>query len=258
MLKNILISKLFEIELLDVALGNYTLNQIQKIQLDSKLKQLESGVPLDYIIGKVKLLGLQLIVNEDTLIPREETEFWLQKYKIECTQFSPCLIDLGTGTGIIGLYLSNIYKKVYLLDIDQKTLEVTKQNIELNQKTNCQTLLIDGLENIEKFTMDSEKWDLIANLPYLPSEDINKAREYKVEHEPAIALYSGKDGLQLFNKVLEQIEKIEKKPQNVVFELDPRNIRQAQLNIDKLNYKTKIWLDQNGLKRVLVGVLNNS
>jgi methylase of polypeptide subunit release factors len=323
MLKNILISKLFDIELLDVALGNYTLNETQKKELDTKLKQSESGIPLDYIIGRVNILGLELVVNEHTLIPREETEYWLQKYKtkiqktchlersersrginsqptivevqnsplevggtprfpcdvlsegqqtqvdgvfknyttqtgdtvVAVTKYSKTLIDLGTGTGLIGLYLSNIYQKVFLLDIDPKTLEIAKKNIELNQKTNCQTKLVDGLENVEKL-IKNEKWDLVANLPYLPSKDVSKAKEYRVEHEPAIALYSGDDGLELFNKVLKQIEAIENKPVNVLFELDPRNIKQAQINLNNLKYKTEIWLDQNGLERVLVGSFN--
>jgi release factor glutamine methyltransferase len=291
MLKNILISKLFDLDLVTVALGNYTLNVTQQIEIEAKVAQLNSGVPVDYLVGKVKILGLDLIVNEHTLIPREETEFWLQQYKslifekvksidnyspLEGWQAKPdgvdksdvlqsnnkkripsqTLIDLGTGTGIIGLYLSGIYDKVYLLDIEKETLEVTKQNITLNQKTNCQTLLSNGLVDIEKLIVKNEKWDLVANLPYLPSEDILRAKEYKVEHEPAIALYSGNDGLKLFNIVLQQIKAMKNKPVNVLFELDPRNIKQAQTNLNKLSYQTEIWLDQNCLQRVLVGTLS--
>jgi methylase of polypeptide subunit release factors len=301
MLKNILISKLFDLDLLDVALNNYTLNETQEKELETKLELLNSGSPLDYLVGKINILDLNLIVNEYTLIPREETEFWLQEFKnkiqinrhlgynerssanigdiskgkrqnslyqggwgvlndktqigdtVVAVTNSQTLIDLGAGTGIIGLYLSDVYDKVYLLDVDEKTLGVTNQNIELNQKTNCQSLLSDGINKIQKVLKQNEKWDLVANLPYLPSEDIPRAKECKVEHEPAIALYSGQDGLELFNKVLKQIQTMENKPINVIFELDPRNIRQAQINLNRLNYETEIWLDQNGLKRVLVG-----
>jgi methylase of polypeptide subunit release factors len=304
MLKNILISKLFDIDLLDVALNKYSLSQTQRKELETKLRLLNSGTPLDYLIGRLSILGLDLIVNEHTLIPREETEFWLERYKyltlqnknkkhnsplggwqsktdgvekrggyevdkvfpndaaqigdtVVAVANSPILIDLGTGTGLIGIYLSDIYENVYLLDINPKTLEVAKQNIELNKKTNCQTLPSNGLERIEKLIVKSERWDLVANLPYLPIEDIFKAKEYKVEYEPAIALYSGNDGLELFNKVLGQIKARGNKPSNVVFELDPRNIQLAQKNLDKLNYKTEIWLDQNGLERVLVGKISS-
>ena len=290
MLKNILISKLFDIELLDVVLGKFVLDQAQKIILDEKLKLLNGGMPLDYVVGKVKILGLELTVNQHTLIPREETEYWLTKIntpsaslpplrtkcrcnKYSCTscllgkgefhtinfeQFfslkpSAILIDLGSGTGIIGLYLSHLYKEVYLVDIESNTLKIAQQNIDLNAKTNCQTLFSDGLLRIETVISKNNKWDLVANLPYLPTEDIKKAKEYKVEYEPAIALYSGTDGLELFNSVLKQIEIMENKPINVLFELDPRNIQKARLNLNKLSYQTEIWLDQNGIERVLVG-----
>jgi release factor glutamine methyltransferase len=287
MLKNILISKLFDLDILDVALGNYHLTSSQQKVLTPKLIKLNAGIPMDYVLGKVRILGLDLIVNKNTLIPREETEYWLKEIKSKLvsrfkhnlefdsgskkskaeedyqlnsfpniiSKPSSTLIDLGTGTGIIGLYLSDIYKKVYLLDIDKKTLEVTEQNIKLNNRVNCQAVLSNGLENIEKLIVKNEKWDLVANLPYLPDQDIASAKVYKVDHEPEIALYSGQNGLELFDKVLEQIEIIGNKPQNVVFELDPRNIRQAKSTLDKLKYTTKIWLDQNGLERVLVGEL---
>ena len=294
MLKQILISKLFDLDLLDVALGQYKLTESQQMILEQKLKLLDDGVPLDYLIGKVKLLDLDLIVNEHTLIPRQETEFWLQQFKnsvqnnrhlekvrsgfgfpkrssattsqrshasidnsfkVSNFTISQVLVDLGTGTGIIGLYLSHIYEQAFLLDIDPKTLEVTKQNITLNQKTNCQAILSNGLEEIKNLINCNQTWDLVANLPYLPILDFDKAQEYKVEYEPALALYSGQNGLELFDKVLEQIEVMQNKPVNVIFELDPRNIQQAKINLDRLNYQTEIWSDQNGLNRVLVGAL---
>ena len=254
MLKNILISKLFDIKLLDLALGKFTLNQAQKNILDEKLKLLNAGAPLDYLIGKVTILNLDLIVNQNTLIPREETENWLVRYVNE-VKASDTLVDLGTGTGIIGLYLNGIYQKVYLLDVDKQTLKVAQQNIDLNAKNNCKTLLSNGLTKVETVISKDEKWDLVANLPYLPSKDIPKAKEHKVEYEPAIALYSGKDGLELFNSVLKQIKIMKNKPINILFELDPRNIKQAQVNLQKLDYQTEIWFDQNGLERVLVGVV---
>jgi hypothetical protein len=61
--------------------------------------------------------------------------------------------------------------------------------------------------------------------------------------------------LELYNQVLKQISNMPNQPTNVLFELDPRNIKQAQIFLDKLNYQTQIWLDQNGLERALVGVL---
>jgi release factor glutamine methyltransferase len=251
MQKQILIAKLFNFDLVDVALGNFELNDQQKIKLEESLNKFYQGVPIDYIVGKIKILNLILKVTPKTLIPREETEFWIQKYKlIESTKTST-LIDVGTGTGLIGLYLSDVYKQVYLLDIDPETIQVTKFNIAQNKIKNCKVLLSDGLQALS--LEDIGPWDLVANLPYVPLCDLSDSVEYNVSYEPQIAIYSGEDGLDLYSQVLQQINNINNKPQIAAFELDPRNIEFAEKELQKFGYKTEIWKDQNSLKRVLLG-----
>ena len=79
------------------------------------------------------------------------------------------------------------------------------------------------------------------------------AKQNKIENEPEIALYSGKDGLDLYTKVLFQIKRLENKPEIVVFELDPRNINTAKNMLKSIGYRTHIWQDKNRLERVLTG-----
>jgi release factor glutamine methyltransferase len=311
MQKQILIAKLFDLDPLDVALGKYELDKIQKEKLAQSLDLLAQGMPIDYIVGEVNILNLKLKVTPQTLIPREETEFWLQRFKqivknnspflkrsgsvaegvmlmrdvnngaalaastnvnsilsntgtgslaslkatshLESNPKNKTLLDLGTGTGVIGLYLAECYQKVLMLDIDPQTLSVAKNNIGINNKTNCEVLICDGLLGLDLETLGG--WDLVANLPYVPVTDLPLSQENKVEYEPQLAIYSGEDGLDLFYKVLNQIEIIKNKPQIVLFELDPRNIQASTTELQKLNYTCEIWLDQNGLERVLFGVI---
>jgi methylase of polypeptide subunit release factors len=312
MQKQILIAKLFGLDALDVALGKYELDKIQKEKLIQSLGLLAKGLPIDYIVGEVNILGLKLKVTPQSLIPREETEFWLQQFKQIVKAKNSCqlersersaeivlilqrdnslsietikdsnsnlklidiqngdteaastkinsnlsknktLVDLGTGTGIIGLYLAEYYQKVLMLDIDPQTLSVAKDNIEINNKTNCQTLTSDTLLGLDLENLGG--WDLVANLPYVPIGDLPYAKEYNVEFEPKLAIYSGEDGLDLFYKVLKQIKFIKNKPQVVLFELDPRNLSMAKAELEKLKYNCGIWHDQNGLERVLFGVV---
>ena len=165
------------------------------------------------------------------------------------------LIDLGCGCGIIGLYLAKFYNKVFSVDISPKALEVAKENAESNNVENIKFFLSDGLSNpeikigIEKFN----NWTLTANLPYLPQKDKLDEDEHKVKYEPNLALYSGDDGLDLFRKVLNDLESFETMPNQVIFELDPRNINIAKGLLDKLKYKTNIWVDYGNFKRVLIG-----
>ena len=165
------------------------------------------------------------------------------------------LIDLGCGCGIIGLYLAKFYNKVFSVDISRKALEVAKENAESNNVENIQFFLSDGLSNpeikieIAKFN----NWTLVANLPYLPQKDKLDETEHKIKHEPDLALYSGDDGLDLFRKVLTELESFETVPNQVIFELDPRNINIAKGLLDKLKYKTNIWTDSGNFERVLIG-----
>ncbi len=273
--KNLLISKLFDIDILDVMLGNYKLNDSQNQLLDQKLELLQSGVPLDYVVGWVEVLGLKLKLNNAILIPREETEWWLPKVvqiilksnfqTSSRTNLQPNYqnlitgVDLGTGSGLIGLYLVRelgVYLgQFHLLDIDQKVLDTSKINAEANLQTKiferCNFILSDGLSALPKF---SNNWFLVANLPYLPTTDIVKAKEFNVSFEPQLALYSGEDGLELYRQILVQLQsQRDILPFLTVWELDPRNIQVAKVLLEKIGYITEIWIDQNNQKRVLVG-----
>jgi release factor glutamine methyltransferase len=256
----ILTAKLLDIDVLDVVLHNYSIPVEKKDYLELKVAQLEKGIPLDYLLEEINILDLKLKITQDTLIPREETEFWVDKFKalVSTEKNLDLAVDLGTGTGVIGLSLAEVYSQVWLLDISHKALEVASENAKQNKIGNVQFLQTDGLDpkfmqRLSKF--NPKQWHLIANLPYLPCSDKHLAEEFKVMYEPHLALYSGDDGLKLYREVLAQIESITNKPTITVWELDPRNIHEAQLLLKDLNYETTIWKDNNEVDRVLIGCL---
>jgi len=73
-----------------------------------------------------------------------------------------------------------------------------------------------------------------------------------LQFEPKRAIFSGRDGLNTFIRLVHQLDSLPR-PKLVVFELDPRNIRQAQKLLDPW-FATEVWLDDNGWERVLVGI----
>ena len=169
------------------------------------------------------------------------------------------LVDLGCGSGIIGLYLANFFEQIFAVDISPKALEIAKENATVNGINNIKFFLSDGLSDellknkITYFCNNYTDWTLVANLPYVPiSDKINEA-EHKTQYEPDLAIYSGNDGLDLFRKVLVELESFETKPAQIIFELDPRNIRIASELLEKINYATNIWIDSGGFERVLIG-----
>jgi release factor glutamine methyltransferase len=256
----ILIAKVLDIDILDVVLHNYSIPPEKKAYLDFRVSQLEKGVPLDYLLEEIKVFQLKLKVTPDTLIPREETEYWVDKFKslIVKEKDLDLAIDLGTGTGIIGLTLASVYKEVWLLDISRRALDIANENAKRNKINNVCFLQTDGLD--ANFTAKLNKynpsnWHLLANLPYLPEADKQDAEELKIMYEPNLALYSGYNGLKLYTQVLAQIRSITNKPSITVWELDPRNIHEADEMLKKINYETTIWKDNNGIDRVLIGCL---
>lgn len=258
--KKILLARILNKPINDVFNKDYVFSSIEQSEYESKLKLLESGYPLDYLLGQVEFLGQKFLVTPDTLIPRPETEEWVLNLKKDLEKSKntlDLLVDIGCGSGVIGLSLNKYYKKAFLVDISNKALDVAKKNAQINKIENVSFFESDLLGSAE-LQLEIKKvhsWLLVANLPYLPSHDESKNLQNNVAFEPEKALYSGVDGLDLFRKLLLQIQSLRLKPEAVYFELDPRNIVVARSLLKQIYTKIEILLDENGLQRVLIGLI---
>jgi release factor glutamine methyltransferase len=259
-------AKVLGLSLEQVLIGVQILSLEQKKELASLVERLKDGYPLDYLLGSVQVLGLDLEINESVLIPRPETEEWLLELtngkgsKLDFMKFgsSNLVLDLGTGSGLIGLYLSKYFKQVLAVDISSDALVVASNNAKNNQIENIEFFESDGLLNVHlRKTILAQAvgnpWVLVANLPYVPESDLEFAKQYGVGFEPKIAIYSGSDGLELYKQILSQIKVFIIQPEKVFFELDPRNILEAQRLLVELGYSTSIWSDSGGFERLLMG-----
>ena len=123
------------------------------------------------------------------------------------------IIDLGCGSGVIGLTLEKKVStnSVDLIDISKEALEVSTKNCELlNSKANL--IESDFFSNIDK------KYDvIISNPPYIKTEE--EIEEIVKNNEPHLALYAGEDGLDCYKKILENIESHMKDKCLVAFEI---------------------------------------
>jgi release factor glutamine methyltransferase len=240
----------------DTVLNKVILTAKEKQKLQSYQKKLTEGYPIDYIIGKVKIDDNTFYLNSNTLIPRPETEELIEIVR-KRHKYNDLLADVGTGSGLIGISLSNIFKNVILTDISQKALNIAKKNVLLNNKTNITTLKSNLLSHkkLQNLIKKSPNWVLVANLPYIPEEDVKDAKKNNVSYEPSIALYSGKDGLDCFHGLVNQLEIIKNLPKQCFFELDPSNISVASELMKKLGYACEILKDGNSLDRFLICIL---
>ena len=159
-------------------------------------------IPVAYIMGYKKWNDFDLFVNKEVLIPRDETEVMCELLRQEERDFSPeFILDIGTGTGAIALYLSKWFPdaKITVSDISEEALKVAIKNLDFYD-VDFRPLISDLLAAISH----GDRYDIIvANLPYVP-EDMDLMGE--VRKEPALALFSGKDGLDHYRRLAKEIK----------------------------------------------------
>ena len=179
-------------------------------------------VPIAYIIGHKEFYGRTFRVTNATLVPRPETEQiieFLHAIMPQARQLDSAqalrLVDVGTGTGIVGITAKLEYPEldVTLLDISRHALSVAEQNAKA-LKADVACLVSDLLERYP-FTADI----IVANLPYV---DPSWERNRETNHEPALALFAEQNGLSLIKKLIIQTRTQLRVNGWLLLEADPR------------------------------------
>ena len=182
-----------------------------------KVSQVEEKKPVQYVIGNVNFYGSIFKVNKNVLIPRFETEELVDNTINYINSFFDVnnldIIDLGTGSGCIGLTLKkNIpTSNVTLIDISKSALEVAKDNAD-SLNLDVELLHNDMLEGIDK------KFDIIiSNPPYIKIDE--EIEDLVKDNEPHLALYGGVDGLEYYKKILAKAKDNVKDNYLIAFEI---------------------------------------
>ena len=181
------------------------------------LKALNENRPIQYVIGHVNFYGLKFKVNENVLIPRFETEELVENIKdyLEKKNITnPKILDLGCGSGVIGLTLKYFFKDadVTLVDISDEALETAKDNAK-SLGLDVNFIKGDWLKNIPL-----DKYDVIvSNPPYIKTDE--EIEEIVKNNEPHLALYAGEDGLDCYQKILSEIKDHLEEEYLVAFEI---------------------------------------
>jgi release factor glutamine methyltransferase len=184
-----------------------------------KVRELKKGIPIQYVVENVNFYGYNFYINRNVLIPRFETEelvYYTKKYILKYFKDYPSLIDIGTGSGVIGITLKKEIPNlnVTLTDVSKNALDVAKDNAN-KLKIDVKTYESDMLENVMQ---KKDKFDiLISNPPYLsPNEEIMESVK---KHEPNIALFGGEDGLKYYEILLRDAKMILKNRALIAFEI---------------------------------------
>ena len=167
----------------------------------SLIEQRSQGYPVAHLIGKKEFWSLELAINEDTLIPRPETELLVETaLKLVPDDAEYNILDLGTGSGAIAIAIASERPHSNLLatDINTNALAIAKKNAAFHELTNIQFLVSDWYKNIPPQTFDL----IVSNPPYIKQDDEHLSQG-DVRFEPKLALVAGTDGMQAINIILE-------------------------------------------------------
>lgn len=224
-------------------------------RIERLLKSRREGTPLAYILKEKEFFSETFFVDERVLVPRPETEALVEEaLKIIRTRKDPLLLlDMGTGPGTIGLTIAKKTRHdVICVDISPDALCVAKKNALLLDVSDRTSLVCSDLFSaIQK----SVKFDLIlANLPYIPSEEWNALTCDVRNFEPEIALNGGEGGVEIYRRFIDVLPHYLKRNGHVLCEIG--SATQA-VNIQKaLGYsglEAEIKLDLSGKERVIIG-----
>jgi release factor glutamine methyltransferase len=173
-------------------------------------KQRAEGHPVAYLIGKKEFFNIELKVAPGVLIPRPETEL-LVELVINFIQSSgkklPKILDLGTGSGAIGLALAkNLpHAQVTCVDVSAEALKIAQENAHLLNLNSVKFIQSNWFDGLKAFLPAQERlFDVIvSNPPYIPHGDIHLSQG-DLRFEPASALTDQHDGLMAYRTIFKE------------------------------------------------------
>lgn len=193
----------------------YLKKYLKDKDMENAIKELESGIPLQYIVGNVDFYGNIFKVNKNTLIPRFETELLVEKtYNYIKKYFNNKIniLDIGTGSGCIAITINKLIGcNVDAVDISSEALEIAKENNRINN-TNVNFIVSDVFSNV------NDKYDvIISNPPYISYDE--KIMDVVYNNEPHLALYALDNGLYFYDKILSECMKYLNDKYLIAFEI---------------------------------------
>ena len=203
----ILTEYLHNLKRVDVALNpNFKLSDEEVEKWNAILAQLQQDKPIQYITGEAWFYGLKFEVNENTLIPRPETEElveWILNSSITQLPSPNIILDIGTGTGCIPIALkANLPQaNVSAIDVSEKAIEVAKRNAELN-KVEVNFIQANILEVEDLSQLPSSYNIIVSNPPYVRNLEKQEIKKNVLDYEPHLALFvEDTDALLFYRKI---------------------------------------------------------
>ncbi|MCL5128501.1 peptide chain release factor N(5)-glutamine methyltransferase [Algibacter sp. L4_22] len=255
-----LIEAYYKISRLNLAMDSSLEVENEALILDA-LQLLKDQKPIQYILGETEFYGLEFKVNENTLIPRPETEElvnWVLKMKSKTEKIN--ILDIGTGSGCIAISIAKHLPNanVYALDVSIGALEMAKQNAELNE-VEIKFINQDILSVCNsKFDKNFKFNIIVSNPPYVRNKEKQLMQPNVLENEPHLALFvDDEDPLKFYKAITEFAVKNLTEKGVLFFEIN-EYLGSEMIQLLKSNNFKNIQLKQDVFKkdRMIKGTFN--
>lgn len=196
-------------------------------KLHELVAQRIAGVPLAYLTGRQCFMGLELLVDRGSLIPRKETELLgrsaLNKLRgLENSREMLTVIDICTGSGNLAVVLAHYVPqaRVFASDLSPEAIEIARQNVRhLGLEMRVEVREGDLLAPFEDSLFYGSVDLITCNPPYISSRKVDIMPEEIIEHEPRMAFDGGPFGIQIVNRFIQEAPRFLRKGGWIAFEV---------------------------------------
>lgn len=166
--------------------------------------KLGMDVPVQYILGYAYFLNRNFTVNENVLIPRQDTEEMVQKIIDDHSAKNESICDIGTGSGIIAISLGIAFPDDDILatDISAEALKVAQLNADNYQANNVYFQQSDLFKEIKSRQFDV----IVSNPPYIAEDEKKDMDPSVIKYEPDLALYGRDNGLEFYENIVKVVD----------------------------------------------------
>ncbi|AMD94655.1 peptide chain release factor N(5)-glutamine methyltransferase [Leptotrichia sp. oral taxon 847] len=217
----------------------------------------KENFPIQYLLNEQEFYGRKFYVDKGVLIPRQDTEVLVQK-AIEIlkknenkNKISKKILDIGCGSGIIGITIALEIENCYVLgvDVSEKALMTSKKNKKILESKNIKFIRSDLFENVEFKSFDM----IVSNPPYISLSEVGIMSDDTL-HEPSEALFAENDGLYFYLEISSKAKDYLAENGFLLFEIGFKQGHKVKEIMEKFGFKNiEIVKDLNGNERVVIG-----
>lgn len=236
-------------------------NEINKFRV--LISQRAEGKPVSRIINKRSFWKRDFKLNEEALDPRADSEILITtvlKYYPNLHE-KLNILDLGSGSGCLGLSLLEEYKNSYVtfVDISEKSLQIARVNakqfslVDRSKYYNCDWNEKDWDRNLLEFAEQSKFDIVVSNPPYIPTNDIKLLKTEVKSFDPMIALDGGQDGLTAYKSIFLRLKNLLKDKGKVFVEIgEGQQSSVSKIGIENNFLEIGYEKDLSGIVRVII------